>query len=85
MSPADSVAQRVRGIVAEVSRADPLVVTGPARLAEDLGFDSLRLIELAVALEAEFLLGEVDEATMLDIVTVGDVEQAVLALTDGTS
>jgi acyl carrier protein len=72
-----AIAEQVRGIVAEVGRTDPGAMTGAARLTDDLAFDSLQLIQLAVALEERFGIGEVEELAMLDIVTVGDVEELV--------
>lgn len=44
-----------------------------ARLAEDLGYDSLGLIELAVVLEHEFGLKPVTEADVVVAQTVEDV------------
>lgn len=44
-----------------------------ARLAEDLGYDSMGLVELAVVLEHEFGLKPVTEADVLVARTVADV------------
>lgn len=76
----NTITKQVRNIIAEVGEIDVNAVTGSARLTEDLSFDSLRLVELALALEAEFTIGEVEEATVLDITTVADVEALVLNL-----
>ncbi|QNP68330.1 acyl carrier protein [Streptomyces roseirectus] len=73
----ETITQQVRAIVTEVGRTDPGTVTGTARLTDDLGFDSLQLIQLAVALEERFAIDEVEETAMFDIVTVGDVEELV--------
>ena len=40
---------------------------------EDLGADSLDLVELMMTLEEEFDVGEIDEETAARIKTVGDV------------
>jgi acyl carrier protein len=48
-------------------------VTDHSRLGEDLGFDSLRRLELAVVLENYFDLGELDMDRTMSIVTVGDI------------
>ena len=40
---------------------------------EDLGADSLDLVELMMALEEEFDVGEIDEETARKLKTVGDV------------
>jgi acyl carrier protein len=82
--PASTIARRVRDLIARVGEVEPDMVTGPARLTEDLGFDSLRLVELALALESEFAFGEVDETTVLDIVTVADIE-ALIRQATGTA
>jgi acyl carrier protein len=42
------------------------------RLVEDLGLDSLKLMELAVTIENRFEI-RIDEATESEIVTVGDL------------
>lgn len=44
-----------------------------ARLAEDLGYDSMALVELAVVLEYEFGLKPMTEADVLVAQTVEDV------------
>jgi acyl carrier protein len=49
-----------------------------ARLVEELGFNSLALLELAFSLEDEFDLPTIDEATARRILTVGDVDEHVL-------
>ncbi|WP_460060586.1 acyl carrier protein [Streptomyces sp. YKOK-I1] len=76
----ETIAERVHAIIAEVGRTDPGTVTRTLRLTDDLGFDSLQLIQLAVALEERFGISEVEETAMLDIVTVGDVEELIAKL-----
>jgi len=44
-----------------------------ARLVDDLGYHSLALLELAFALEDEFDLQPLDEATARKIMTINDV------------
>jgi acyl carrier protein len=80
MDPSAGITRIVRGIIAEVGELDPSLVTGSARLEDDLGFDSLRLVGLAMALEEEFTIGQVDETAVLDIVTVQDVEGLILQI-----
>ena len=51
-------------------------LTPSTRLVEDLGLDSLKLMELAVAIENHFRI-RIDEAAETEIVTVGDLVDAV--------
>lgn len=80
MLSSGAITQRVRSVIAEVGAVDAASVTGSARLTDDLSFDSLRLVELALSLESEFAIGEVEETTVLDIITVADVERLILEL-----
>ncbi|WP_424217320.1 acyl carrier protein (plasmid) [Streptomyces sp. BI20] len=82
MSPQDTITHEVRAIVARIGELDPSEVTGEARLADDLAFDSLQLIELAATIEERFAIGRVDETAVLDIVTVHDVESLVARLAE---
>ena len=59
-------------------------LTPTTRLVEDLGLDSLKLIELAVAIENHFRI-RIDEAAETDIVTVGDLVDVVERELSGTS
>ena len=47
-----------------------------ARLIEDLGLDSLKLMELAIAIENRFQI-RIDEASEAEIVTVGDLVRII--------
>jgi acyl carrier protein len=47
------------------------------RLRDDLLYDSLRLIELAMALEQHFGLPPLDMGESVDVVTAGDVADLV--------
>jgi acyl carrier protein len=71
---------RVRAIVG--SRAPLKVdgVTSELALVGQLGFDSLGLIELAAALEEEFRIPPQPDEDLLEIESVGDVEEMVMRL-----
>ncbi|HVW47410.1 MAG TPA: acyl carrier protein [Solirubrobacterales bacterium] len=71
---------RVRAKVAEIAGVAPADLRPEMSLTGDLPFDSLQLYELVAALEDEFGLGEIDEAELARIETVGDVEARVLEL-----
>jgi long-chain acyl-CoA synthetase len=66
----------VRRIVAEVAQVDPASLRESTRLVEGLGFGSLDLVELSVALEEEFGAGIPEDR--LAGATVGDLEAIVL-------
>lgn len=65
-------------VIAEIAPNKDAEVTLEARLAEDLGFHSLGLLELAFALEDEFDLPPIDEATARQIDTPGRVADHVI-------
>jgi acyl carrier protein len=62
------VVERTMTLVTECAPIQEIVVTKSSRLVEDLGYHSLALVELGVALEDEF---------GLDPITADDVEQVV--------
>ena len=55
-----------------------------SRLVEDLGLDSLKLMELAVSIENRFEI-RIDEATESEIVTVGDLVDIIARESPGAS
>ena len=74
LSDAD-VADRARRIVATMAPEAPQLddLSGDQRLIEDLGFDSIRLMELTVALERGFGLPRYRPEQLADVRTVDDV------------
>lgn len=81
MTDADSVAARVRELIRALAPADVSSVGPDDLLQEDLLFDSLTLLELAVRLEREFELTSFqEEPADLSIETVGEVERLVQEL-----
>ncbi|HHV93149.1 MAG TPA: acyl carrier protein [Firmicutes bacterium] len=65
------VLERVKEIVVEQLGVDPDEVTNDASFVDDLGADSLDLVELVMALEEEFDL-EIPDEDAEKITTVGD-------------
>ncbi len=64
--------ERAQAIIVELLGVDPGAVTMEARFREDLGADSLDLVELVMAFEEEF--GEtISDEDAQSIKTVGDV------------
>ena len=66
------IAERARTIVVEQLVVDPDAVVDSASLIEDLGADSLDMVELAIRFEREFGFDISDDAVE-SILTVGDV------------
>lgn len=64
--------EKVRGIIAETLVCDLEKVTDDALLVEDLGTDSLTMVELAMAIEETTGITVEDEA-LPGLKTVGDV------------
>ncbi len=74
------VASRVRALVGEMVPAGAREVGSSDRLIEDLGYNSVTMIELALVLEVEFDLQDAAGGDTVDLVTVGDIENAIAAL-----
>ena len=67
-----SVEQRVREIIVEQMDVNPDQVTLDAKFIEDLGADSLDVVELVMALEEEFG-SEIPDEEAEKLQSVGDV------------
>ncbi|MGD1995184.1 MAG: acyl carrier protein [Anaerolineae bacterium] len=63
--------ERVQEIIVELLGVDPDEVTAESRFREDLGADSLDLVELVMAFEEEFG-GTISDEEAQSIKTVGD-------------
>ena len=64
---------KLKALIAEQLGVDAETITLEAAFVEDLGVDSLDLVELAMALEDEFGIEEMSEEDMANIKTVGDL------------
>ena len=73
-----SVVDRVRGIVVEQLGVSAEEVTPEASFVEDLGADSLDVVELVMALEEEFGV-EIPDEDAEKIVTVGEAVKYIEA------
>lgn len=67
------VFEKMVELLSEQFGVEPESVTLQTSFDEDLGADSLDLVELMMALEEEFDVGEIDEETARKLKTVGDV------------
>ncbi|APA99332.1 acyl carrier protein [Nocardia seriolae] len=69
----DAVAERVRQLVAAMAPRPAATLDDELRLIEDLGFDSLRLMELTVVLERGFDLPRYRPEQLMGVLRVGQV------------
>ena len=65
--------ENVRDIIVETLGCEAEQVTPEASLSDDLGADSVDLMDLSMALEEEFGMEEMDSEDIESIVTVGDL------------
>ena len=68
----EEVLEKVKGIIVEQLGVSDTAVTMEASFIDDLGADSLDIVELIMALEEEFDM-EIPDADAEKVVTVGDV------------
>ena len=68
----EEIFQTLSELVAEQFAKDPDEVTMETSFEEDLGADSVDLVELVMAMEDEFKIGEVQEDELASLSTVGD-------------
>lgn len=68
----EEVFEKVKGIIVEQLGVADTAVTLEASFIDDLGADSLDIVELVMALEEEFDI-EIPDADAEKVVTVGDV------------
>lgn len=71
------VFEKLCGIISEQFGVEPQTLSMETSFAEDLGADSLDLVELMMSIEEEFDVGEIDEAMAEKIKTIGDVVRMV--------
>jgi acyl carrier protein len=72
----DSLETKVRNILAEQLGVDLGEVTPDARILDDLGADSLDVVEMVMSIEEAFDI-EVPDEDVEDLRTVADVERYV--------
>jgi acyl carrier protein len=72
----DEMTGRIRGLVAEQLGVDAGTLSSEANILEDLGADSLDVVELVMAIEEEFDI-EIPDEDAESMRTLGDVEKYV--------
>ena len=68
--------EKVREIISEKLNVDPDEIKLESSIVDDLGADSLDIVELVMALEEEFDI-EIPDADAEKVVTVGDVVEYI--------
>lgn len=71
---------KIKKLLAEQLNIDPAKITENSRVIEDLGADSLDVVEMLMVLEDEFNVTVSDEES-LTLKTVGDIAKLVDAKT----
>ena len=68
----EEIFQTMKDLAAEQFAMEPEEVTMETSFEEDLGADSVDLVELVMAMEEEFEIGETQEEDLSGLKTVGD-------------
>ena len=71
MSP-EEIFKTMQKLIAEQFALNPDEITMDSSFEEDLGADSVDLVELVMAMEEEFELDEIPEEELTSLKTVGD-------------
>ncbi len=75
--------KEIAQIISEQFGVDIETITMETTFEEDLGADSIDIVELSMALEDAFDVGEMSEDDLGNITTVGDLVQYIQANTEG--
>ncbi len=77
----EEIFQKLSELVAEQFAMEPDEVTMDTSFEEDLGADSVDLVELVMAMEEEFEVGEIQEEDLSTLKTVGDAVNYIASKT----
>jgi len=69
--------EKLKELISEQFSVSEDAITLDTAFVDDLGADSLDLVELTMALEEEFDIPEADEDELVKLVTVGDVVEFI--------
>ncbi|NLT40134.1 MAG: acyl carrier protein [Clostridiales bacterium] len=67
------VFKKVAGMISEQFGVDVSTITMDTLFEEDLSADSLDIVELTMALEEEFEIGEMQDEDLTNLRSVGDI------------
>ena len=79
----EEIFQTMSELVAEQFAMEPAEVTMDTSFEEDLGADSVDLVDLVMAMEEEFEVGEIQEEDLKTLKTVGDAVNYVAGKLNG--
>lgn len=68
----DEIFKTMQDLIAEQFAIDTDEIDMDSSFVDDLGADSVDLVELVMAMEEEFDVGEIDEEDLTGLKTVGD-------------
>ena len=68
----EEIFKTMQDLIAEQFAIDAEEITMDSSFVDDLGADSVDLVELVMAMEEEFDIGEIDEEDLSGLKTVGD-------------
>ena len=68
----DEIFKTMQDLIAEQFAIDTDEIGMDSSFVDDLGADSVDLVELVMAMEEEFDVGEIDEEDLTGLKTVGD-------------
>jgi acyl carrier protein len=82
MQSTSTVRDHVRSLVIDAAPIEVGQITPETTLTDDLGYDSLSVLELVNLLENAFDLPTVPDSMIADVTTISDVENLVLRIVD---
>ena len=68
----ENIFKTMQDLIAEQFAMETDEITMESSFTDDLGADSVDLVELVMAMEEEFDIGEIDEEALSGLKTVGD-------------
>ena len=68
----EEIFKTMQDLIAEQFALEPDEISMESSFTDDLGADSVDLVELVMAMEEEFDIGEIDEEDLTSLKTVGD-------------
>ncbi len=77
------ILDKVREMVAYQFNRDLDAITADTLFVDDLGADSLDIVELTMALEEEYSLAETNEEELAKLNSVGDLAEYVANMVEG--
>ena len=68
----DEIRNKIKQAIAKVSKIDPEAISDEASYREDLGLDSLSILETIVEVQCCFQVPDIPDSEFMEIRTVGD-------------